>query len=83
MLRIRLRKISSTSKKRYNYRIVVLDGSRPRDSKSLDQIGTYAPTAKTVQVKVDKEKYDRWMKKGAQPSDTVRSLVKKAVKAAA
>ena len=65
------------------YRIVVADERSPRDGKFIEQVGTYDPTKKTDTARVDLARIDHWVKNGAQPSDTVASLVKKAKKVAA
>ncbi|MGA2243077.1 MAG: 30S ribosomal protein S16 [Verrucomicrobiota bacterium] len=62
------------------FRIVVADGRSPRDGKFIEEIGTYQPLKKgdNFSLKLDRAKY--WVSKGAQPSDTVASLIKKAGK---
>ena len=65
------------------FRIVVADGRSPRDGKFIEEIGTYWPEKKSDNVKVNLERAKYWMSKGAQPSDTVASFIKKATKAAA
>ncbi len=60
------------------YRIVVADSRARRDGRSIEAIGTYDPLQKGVNFKVDLEKAEGWISKGAQPSDTVRSILKKA-----
>ena len=62
------------SKRNPFYRIVVADSRSPRDGRIIEQIGTYNPVAKPVEVKIDSEKALNWMKNGAKPSDTVRNL---------
>ena len=63
------------------YRIVVADNRSPRDGKFIEEIGTYHPLQKgnNVNMKLDRAEY--WLSKGAQPSDTVRSFIKRAKKA--
>jgi small subunit ribosomal protein S16 len=65
------------------YRIVVADGRSPRDGKFIEEIGTYQPLKKenNFELKLDRAQY--WVSKGAQPTDTVKSFIKKAGKAAA
>jgi small subunit ribosomal protein S16 len=70
------------SKKRPFYRIVVLDSAVRRDGRALDTVGTYNPMTKPMEIKVDKDKVASWIEKGARPSDTVRSLLKKAAEGA-
>jgi len=70
-------------KKKPFYRIVVADSHAPRDGKFLDIIGTYDPLQEPAVVKVDTEKLSSWMGKGAQPSITVQSLLKKQAAAGA
>ena len=66
------------SKKRPYYRIVVADKRAPRDGRNLTQVGTYDPLSDPVEVTLDEEKISSWLKKGAKPSPTVASLLKKA-----
>jgi small subunit ribosomal protein S16 len=69
------------AKKKPFYRIVVSDRRFPRDGRYIEQVGTYDPRAKTGGVKLNSEKIDAWIKKGAKPSQTVSELIKKAPKA--
>lgn len=81
MVSIRLMRMGD--KKRPMYRVVVADSRRYRNGKFIERIGTYNPLPKTTaEVKLDLERVDYWLQKGAQPSDTVRSLIEKARKAA-
>jgi len=64
-------------KKKPYYRIVAVDREKPRETKYIDLIGTYNPLTVPAQIKIDFEKYNLWISKGAQPSETVKSLVKK------
>jgi len=64
------------------YRIVVADSRSPRDGKFIEEIGTYHPLRKGDNVKMDLERAKYWVSKGAQPSETVASFIKKADKAA-
>ncbi|HZK23937.1 MAG TPA: 30S ribosomal protein S16 [Oscillospiraceae bacterium] len=75
-VRIRLKRVGA--KKRPFYRIVVADSRSPRDGKFIDEIGVYNPTTEPVTLKIDDEKAQTWLQKGAQPSDTVKSLLTKA-----
>ena len=65
------------------FRIVVADGRSPRDGKFIEEIGTYQPLKQGENFKLDMERVTYWVSKGAQPSDTVASFIKKATKAAA
>jgi small subunit ribosomal protein S16 len=65
------------SKKRPFYRIVVADSRAPRDGRFVEVIGTYNPRTEPVEVQVDPERLQAWLKQGAEPTDTVRSLLKK------
>ena len=65
------------------FRIVVADGRSPRDGKFIEEIGTYQPLKQGENFKLDMERVTYWVSKGAQPSDTVSSFIKKAPKAAA
>ena len=74
-VRIRLSRMGST--KRPFYRIVVADSRAPRDGKFVEVIGTYNPRTEPVAVQVNSERLQTWLKQGAEPTDTVRSLLKK------
>ncbi len=76
MVKIRLRRMGA--KKNPYYRIVVADSRSPRDGRCIEEIGTYDPLMEPAAVKVDAEKAQNWIKNGAQPTDTVRGLLKKA-----
>jgi small subunit ribosomal protein S16 len=65
------------------YRIVVADNRSPRDGKFIEEIGTYSPLQKDNNVKLKLDRAEYWVSKGAQPSDTVASFIKRAKKAAA
>lgn len=69
------------SKKRPFYRIVAADKRRPRDGRFIDLIGTYDPTTKAFAL--DTDRYTHWVKQGAQPSDTLASLVRRTKRQAA
>jgi len=75
--RIRMRKISHTSTGRYNFRIVVTTRSKARDASQIEEIGYYDPSKKPASVKLDTVRYEYWVSKGAEPSNTVRSIYKK------
>ncbi|MBQ8769395.1 MAG: 30S ribosomal protein S16 [Oscillospiraceae bacterium] len=76
MVKIRLRRMGA--KKAPFYRIVVADSRSPRDGRCIEEIGTYNPLLETDNITVDAEKAQTWIKNGAQPTDTVRGLLKKA-----
>lgn len=78
-VRIRLTRLGR--KKKPFYRIIVADGQSPRDGKFLDIIGTYDPMQDPAVVKLDAEKLNDWLGKGAEPSVTVSSIIKKHVAA--
>ncbi len=73
MVVIRLRRAGS--KKRPFFRVVVADSRSARDSSFVEILGSYNPRSKPATVLVDKERVDYWLKKGAQPSDSVRTLI--------
>jgi len=75
MVRIRLKRMGR--KKNPFYRIVVADARTTRDGKSIAEIGYYDPAKNPADVRLDLDEAKAWIKKGAQPSDTVRSLLKK------
>ena len=60
------------------YHIVVADSRSPRDGKIIEQIGTYDPMTEPSTIKLDKEKFEKWIKNGAKPTDTVKNLVENA-----
>ena len=76
MLKIRLRRMGA--KKAPFYRIVVADSRAPRDGAFVEEIGYYNPLTDPAEVVVNAEKAKQWIKNGAQPTDTVRGLLKKA-----
>ena len=76
MVKIRLRRMGA--KKNPFYRIVVADSRYPRDGRFIEEIGTYDPTADPAVLKVDNERAQAWIKTGAQPTETVKALLKKA-----
>ena len=80
MLSIRLRRTGTT--KRPYYRVVVADSRKPRDGRFVEVLGHYDPRRDPVVVKIDAERANYWMGKGAQPSETVRSLLKQDAKSA-
>jgi len=75
MVKIRLKRMGA--KKAPFYRIVVADGRTPRDGKTLAEIGIYDPTKKPSVLQVDLEQAKDWIAKGAQPTNTVKALLKK------
>ena len=76
MVKIRLRRMGA--KKRPFYRIVVADSRNPRDGRSIEEIGAYNPLTEPAEITVDAERAQAWIKNGAQPTETVRALLKKA-----
>jgi small subunit ribosomal protein S16 len=75
-VKIRLRRTGR--KKQPSYRLVVADSTTPRDGQYLDALGTYNPLVKPADLRIDLEKVDEWLGRGAEMSDTVASLVRKA-----
>ena len=76
MVKIRLRRMGA--KKAPFYRIVVADSRYPRDGRFIEEIGTYNPVVNPAELKVDVDRAQAWIKTGAQPTETVRALLKKA-----
>ncbi len=74
-LKIRLKRIGA--KKMPFYRIVVADSNSPRDGRFIEELGSYDPLKNPAEVIVNNEKAAAWIKSGAQPTDTVRALLKK------
>ena len=75
MVKIRLKRMGA--KKAPFYRVVVADSRYPRDGRFIEEIGTYNPLTDPAAVNIDAEKAAKWLKNGAQPTDTVKSLLKK------
>ena len=75
MVKIRLKRVGA--KKAPFYHIVVADSRSPRDGKIIEKIGSYDPMTNPATVVLDEEKVEKWLKNGAQPTDTVRALIKK------
>lgn len=78
-VKIRLRRMGA--KKQPSYRVVVADSRYPRDGRFIEEIGFYDPTKEPPVINIDREKAQQWIKNGAQPTDTVRALIKKAAAA--
>ncbi len=76
MVKIRLKRMGM--KKQPFYRVVVADERSPRDGRFIAEIGYYNPLSEPITLQIDVEKAKDWLKKGAQPTDTVRGLLKKA-----
>ena len=76
MVKIRLRRMGA--KKAPYYRIVVADSRSPRDGRFIEEVGTYDPMAEGSKLSVNQERVAYWIANGAQPTDTVRGLLKKA-----
>lgn len=75
-VKIRLKRMGA--KKKPFYRVVVADSRAPRDGKFIEELGYYNPMKEPVEIKIDAEKAQKWLANGAQPTDTVRNLLKKA-----
>ena len=75
MLTIRLSRFGK--KKKPFYRVVVTESSRPRDGRFVEIVGTYDPLKDPAEVKLDAERIKHWISRGAQPSDTVRSIIRR------
>ena len=75
-VKIRMRRMGA--KKAPFYRIVVADSRSPRDGRCIEELGYYNPISNPVELKINAERAQYWLSNGAQPSDTVRALLKKA-----
>lgn len=75
MVKIRLKRMGA--KKRPFYRVVVADSRYPRDGRFIEEIGYYNPLVEPSKIVIDNEKAKTWLKNGAQPTDTVKALLKK------
>ena len=76
MVKIRLRRMGA--KKNPFYRVVVADSRFPRDGRFIEEIGTYNPMVEPSEIKIDAEKAKAWIANGAQPTESVKSLLKRA-----
>ena len=79
MVKIRLRRMGA--KKSPFYRVVVADERYPRDGRFIEEIGYYNPMTSPAEIKIDAEKAAAWIAKGAQPTETVKALLKKSASA--
>jgi len=75
MVKIRLRRIGA--KKAPVYRVVVADSRNARDGRSIEEVGTYNPLTEPSTIELDMDRVNYWIKCGAQPTDTVKTLIKK------
>ena len=75
MVKMRLRRMGA--KKAPFYRVVVADSRYPRDGRFIEEIGYYNPLTEPAEIKLDADKAKAWLAKGAQPTETVKSLLKK------
>lgn len=75
MVKIRLKRMGTH--KRPFYRVIVADSRTPRNGKFIEEIGTYDPLKDPDEINIDKERAEKWLSTGAQPTDTVRALLKK------
>ncbi len=74
---VKLRLTRIGAKKNPYYRVVVADSRYPRDGRFIDIIGTYNPMVSPAEITIDADKAKTWIKNGAQPTDTVKALLKK------
>ncbi len=79
---VKIRLSRHGAKKRPYYRIVVADARTPRDGRFIEQVGTYDPRTPDATLRLDQARVDGWLKQGAQPTQTVRNLMKRAAKEA-
>jgi len=75
MVKIRLKRMGAHKKP--FYRVIVADSRTPRNGRFIEEIGTYDPLKDPAEIKIDAEKAEKWLSTGAQPTDTVRALLKK------
>ena len=76
-VKIRLRRMGA--KKAPFYRIVVADSRYPRDGRFIEEVGYYDPMTEPATIKLDNEKVEKWLANGAQPTETVRSIINKSI----
>ena len=77
---VKIRLSRHGAKKKPYYRIVVSDSRSPRDGKFIEQVGSYDPKSPAGGIKINREKIESWIKRGAKPSQTVSELIKKTVR---
>ena len=77
---VKIRLSRHGAKKSPFYRIVVSDSRAPRDGRYIEQVGTYNPRVETGGIKINSEKVERWLQRGAQPTQIVSDLIKKAAR---
>ena len=75
MVKMRLKRMGA--KKAPFYRVIVADSRSPRDGRFIDEVGYYNPMTNPAEIKIDAEKAQKWLANGAQPTETVKSLLKK------
>jgi len=75
MVKIRLKRVGA--KKQPIYRVIVADARSPRNGRFIEEIGYYNPLTDPAEIKIDAEKAAKWIANGAQPTDTVKALLKK------
>lgn len=75
MVKIRLKRMGA--KKTPFYRVVVADSRFPRDGRFIEEVGTYNPLVEPADIKLDEEKIKTWLRNGAQPTETVKSLIRR------
>ena len=75
MVKMRLKRLGA--KKAPFYRVIVADSRSPRDGRFIDEIGYYNPLTTPAEIKLDAEKAKKWIQNGAQPTETVKALLKK------
>ena len=74
---VKMRLTRMGAKKAPFYRVIVADSRSPRDGRFIDEVGTYNPLTNPSEIKIDAEKAKTWLKNGAQPTETVKALLKK------
>ena len=75
MITIRLKQTGTKNRKKW--RVVVLDSRRPRNGRLMEEIGSYNPLKEPPEIQMRRDRYDEWVRKGAQPTEVVRNLVKR------
>jgi small subunit ribosomal protein S16 len=74
---VKIRLTRTGAKKAPSYRVVVADGRYPRDGRFIEELGYYNPMTDPIEVKIDADKAKKWLANGAQPTETVKALLKK------
>jgi small subunit ribosomal protein S16 len=77
---VKIRLMRAGAKKRPYYRLIAIDERSPRDGRKLEELGTYDPVAKPIQIRLKAERIEKWLGRGAQPTPAAKALIKRGKK---